>query len=291
MFSQVLVTTDGSGVSDRIVECLKPLRQVGTRKILLTHVFNVRVVGGLYDSLRKSLLPKLEKQKATLEAAGFQVEVETPLGIPFFEVNRLGQQRSSSLVVVGSLGESLVGEVLLGSTAYSILQNALLPVLLIRVEITNGPDQGERCRAICGDLFRHILFLTDFSDTAERALLYLEHVVREAKSQVTLLHVQDQAKIDKHVEHRLKEFNEIDAERLKCMKLRLLQSGASGVGTEVPYGSPTSIILERARSGVFSAILMGSQGRGFIQEVLMGSVAHNVARLAPLPVMFIPASR
>jgi nucleotide-binding universal stress UspA family protein len=36
---------------------------------------------------------------------------------------------------------------------------------------------------------------------------------------------------------------------------------------------------------------MGSQGRGFIHEVFLGSVANNIARLAPLPVIFVPAIR
>lgn len=108
---------------------------------------------------------------------------------------------------------------------------------------------------------------------------------------MTLLHVQDQSKIERHLKHRLDEFNQIDADRLERMKYRLEQCGAAGVTTEIPYGSPTKVILERARSNAFSLIVMGSQGRGFIQEVFLGSVANNVARLAPLPVLFVPAVR
>jgi nucleotide-binding universal stress UspA family protein len=121
--------------------------------------------------------------------------------------------------------------------------------------------------------------------------LYLEHIVRETKAHVTLLHVQDESKIDRHLKHRLDEFNRIDAERLERMKLRLEQCGAAGVETEIPYGSPTSIILKLTHNNTFSLIVMGSQGRGFIEEVFMGSVANNVARHAPLPVLFVPAVR
>jgi nucleotide-binding universal stress UspA family protein len=32
---------------------------------------------------------------------------------------------------------------------------------------------------------------------------------------------------------------------------------------------------------------MGTQGKGFIQELFLGSVAHNVSRLAPCPVLLI----
>jgi nucleotide-binding universal stress UspA family protein len=234
--------------------------------------------------------PKLERQARILREAGYDVDVQTPLGIPFFEINKLALQRSASAIVVGSLGGSLVWERLLGSNAHAILEHAVVPILLVRVQLTEE-NGGKRCRAICEDMFRHILFPTDFSDNAEHALLYLEHIVRETQSHVTLLHVQDKTKIEKHLKHRLEEFNQIDRERLEGMKLRLEQCGASSVKMEIPYGPPTRIILERARSNSFSLILMGSQGKGFIQEVFLGSVANNVARLAPLPVLFVPARR
>jgi len=290
MLSHIIVSSDGSEASDRMVECVEGLKRVGSHEAALVHVFNVRDVGGLYASLQEHMLPKLEKQASILRQGGFQVDVQTPLGFPSYEINKLAPQRSASLVVVGSHGASMTTEVLLGSTAQTILQNAMLPVLLVRLEITEE-NGGRRCRVICEDMFQHILFPTDFSDNAEHALLYLEHIVRETKSRVTLLHVQDRTKIENHLKERLEEFNQIDTERLAGMKLRLEEGGAASVEIEIPYGSPTQIILERARANSFSLILMGSQGKGFIREVFLGSVANNVARLAPLPVLFVPALR
>ena len=115
--------------------------------------------------------------------------------------------------------------------------------------------------------------------------------MRETQAKVTLLHVQDESRIERHLKHRLEDFDQIDAERLERMKMRLRQCGAASASTEIPYGSPTKIILDRARSGNFSLIVMGSQGRGFIEEVFMGSIANNVARFALLPVLFVPALR
>jgi nucleotide-binding universal stress UspA family protein len=290
MLSKIVIATDGSEASDRMLECLNGLRRARSREAALVHVFNVCDVGGLYGSLREFMLPKLESQAQLLRTAGFEVEVQTPLGIPFYEINQLAARRGASLIVVSSLGASLVKEMLLGSTAHSLLQNSRLPVLLVRLEIAEE-NGGKKCRAVCVDFFGHILFPTDFSDNAEHALLYLEHIVRETQSRVTLLHVQDQAKIEKHLRHRLDEFNRIDHERLEAIKLRLGQCGASGVSIEVPYGSPTKVILERARRNDYSMIVMGCQGRGSIQEVFLGSVANHVARLAPLPVLFVPALR
>ncbi len=291
MLSHILIASDGSEASERMIECVKQLTQLGTHRATLTHVFNVRDVGGLYEQLNAVMLPKLEAERKVLEDAGIRVAVETRLGIPFIEIARLAAERGASAIVLSSLGASLVGDVLLGSTAHAVVRTATLPVLLIRIEITDGGDAGKRCRVICERLSNHILYPTDFSDTSDRALLYLEHMVRETHSEVTLLHVQDKAKIDPHLRHRLEEFNRIDADRLEHMRLHLEECGARSVHVEIPYGSPTAFILERARNDKYTLILMGSQGRGFIHEVFLGSVANNVARHAALPVLLVPAVR
>lgn len=291
MLSKVLVASDGSEASLRVVECLKGLRRVGSREALLVHVFNVRRLGGAYTTVEAALRQKLEAQKRVLETDGFKVSIETAVGIPFQEINRLASERGCSLIVIGSLGESAIGEMLLGSTAYALLHNAVLSVLLMRIEICGEEGAADRCRLVCRDCFQHILFPTDFSDNAERAFTYLQHVVREAKSEVTLLHVQDRAKIEDHLAHRLEEFTRIDTKRLDRMKEALVQSGAPSVQTEILYGSPTALILDAARSPCVSLVVMGSQGRGLITELFLGSVAHNVARLAPVPVLLIPPLR
>ena len=126
---------------------------------------------------------------------------------------------------------------------------------------------------------------------AEPAFQYLEKVVSETKSAVTLLHVQDKAGIHPHLKDRLEEFNRTDTERLERRREHLLSRGASVVDIQVLYGSPTALILEQARQKELSLILMGTQGRGYIQEMCLGSVAHSVARHAPLPVLFVPAMR
>jgi len=36
---------------------------------------------------------------------------------------------------------------------------------------------------------------------------------------------------------------------------------------------------------------MGTQGKGFIKELFLGSVAQTISRLAPCPVLLIPAAR
>ena len=89
MLSNLVIATDGSEASDRMIGCLHGLRRVGSTNAALTHVFNVHHVGGLYESLKAAMAPRLEQQRTFLSAARFNVTVETPLGIPFYEINKI----------------------------------------------------------------------------------------------------------------------------------------------------------------------------------------------------------
>lgn len=294
MFSKALVATDLSEASDHVLGCLPFLRALGTTEVLLVHVIYIRLrypeTGGRDEALIRSATPRLAEQSAVLEAAGFKVRTLMPVGIPYLEINRLSQEEDVSLIVVGSHGESTAQEVLLGSVSSGVIHHAVRPVLVVRLKITEE-NGGKRCEVACSDFLRHILYPTDFSDAAERAFRYVERMVESGCQRVTLLHVQDKVKIGKHLEGRLQEFNQIDWGRLERLQERLQAKGAADVRIELAYGHPTAVIVESARSGDCSLIVMGGQGRGFIEEVFLGSVAHNVARNAPLPVLLIPALR
>jgi nucleotide-binding universal stress UspA family protein len=59
----------------------------------------------------------------------------------------------------------------------------------------------------------------------------------------------------------------------------------------ITYGSPVTEILKKATDDGVTLIVMGSQGRGYISELFLGSVSHNVARHAGVPVLLVPLPR
>jgi nucleotide-binding universal stress UspA family protein len=180
---------------------------------------------------------------------------------------------------------------LIGGTAMGIVHQATVPVLVIRLKIMEE-DRVVRCVSACRDLRRHVLFCTDFSDTAERAFQYVVRLVESGARFVTLLHVQDRTRIGPHLEHRLEEFNQTDQQRLERLKARLTETPEVDVRIQVPYGHPVEEVLRVANEEEDDTlIVMGSQGRGFLARVFLGSVSHQVVRSAPVPVLLVPASR
>ena len=290
MFTKILVATDASEASNHLLACLADLRKVGAQSVVLVHVINVETVGASSHAVEWQYEEKLREQSRALEQVGYTTEIKVVWGVPFVEIGNLAEQTGTSLIAVASHGRSMVAQALLGSTAQAILHHTNFPLLLFRVQIIEDAG-GKTCRAVCTHFFAHILHPTDFSDTAERAFQEIERIVRQTKCAVTLLHVQDRTKIDQHLKHRLDEFNRIDQQRLERRKEALMKAGAAGVHIVIRYGLPTEGILEQARDGGYSLIVMGTQGRGFFRKCFCGGVAHNVACHAPLPVLFVPALR
>jgi nucleotide-binding universal stress UspA family protein len=233
--------------------------------------------------------PRLLVQKQNLEKQGFPTKIEIGPGIPSYEINGIAEKEKVSLIALGTHGMGLTAH-LLGGTASEIIHSATKPLLIIRIVVKEVG--GIPCsQPACLDLKQSLLYATDFSDTAQRAFTYIEKMVENGWEKVTLMHVQDIIKIGKHLEKRLEEFNRIDQERLEMLKAKLMEKGARQVKIALPYGAPVSEVLKESQQDKYSLIVMGSQGRGFIKEVFLGSVSHNVVRLATLPILLIPALR
>lgn len=65
MFSKMLVATELSEASERVICALGGLKALGTREAVLIRCFNIRDVGSLADRLMELARPSFERQKKT----------------------------------------------------------------------------------------------------------------------------------------------------------------------------------------------------------------------------------
>lgn len=291
MFKKIIVATDLSPASYVVVNCLAGMKAYGTKHCLLLQCLSFQEVSSTALSYTTASMDgMLKKQKEILEAQGFEVEARTVPGFAKQEINRVAADEDFSLIVVGSQGQSLVGEALLGGVAYGVIHSAQKPVLLIPVKPVEGEDN--ECEPVSKCSFtEHVLFPTDFSENADHAFTYVEKMVEDGASRITLLHVQDKNRIEPHLANRLNEFNEIDRARLQKMKEILQKKSDAVVEIKISYGSPFVEIDHFVREHDVNLVVMGSQGRGFVQELFLGSVSHNVARHSVAPVLLVPVKR
>jgi len=292
MFSKVMLATDLSEASDKLISCVMGLKQLGAQEVILFHALRIKHLDYLkFDLIRDAELYLL-KQKAALEGYGYGFKASIDIGESetSYELNRAAKKHNVSLIVIGSHGKSLLKHALLGGEATKILQHHQKPVLVIKIKVTEGKEIP-LCEAGCLNETGRILYSTDFSDTAQSAFTCVEKMVESGWKKVTLIHVQDSQKIDRHLKDRLEEFNTIDSERMQMLKDTLVKKGATDVDIKIPYGLPTREIIKVTQNNNYSIIVMGSQGRGFTEEIFLGSVSHNVVRQADAPVLLVPALR
>lgn len=282
MFDKIIVVSEVSNASSEMVKFMKNLRILGARECLLLQCFNPRDVdAGVSSYLTAVFNENLKKQSDLLIEQGFAVKTRIISGDIKNEINRLAKEEQYTLIVVGAEKHSIIGSLFLGGIAFDILYGATKPLLLVR-----DTKQDDSL-----DLIGHILFPTDFSENADIAFAQVKEMVKNGVRKVTIFHVQDESKINPYLLHRLVEFNEIDNGRLQKLKEKLIALNEVEVEVQIRYGAPTSEIIKIVDEERIPLVVMGTQGRGFIKEIFLGSVSHNIVRHATASVLLIPGTR
>ena len=134
------------------------------------------------------------------------------------------------------------------------------------------------------DAIERILVPTDFSPDSLRALDYARELALRFRAEIVLL----------HVDHTLaRPASEVGEERERLAReeldhlVRMMR--AADVRTQALFrrGVPSSEILKEAEAEGTSLIVMATHGRTGLSRVLMGSVAENVVRHSPCPVLVL----
>jgi len=291
MFSKMIVATDLSTAAFAVVRNLNGFKAYGTQECLLLECLSMPQVSTMALAYTYPVLEKtLQEQRVLLENQGFKVDTRIVPGMATIEISRIAAQENYSLVVAGAECRSLVSEVLLGGIAFDIIHRCRLPVFIVRLE-ENKSDGMSSIQGVRTDYSKHVLFPTDFSETAGLAFQAVLDLVSAGTRKVTLMHVQEQTRISPHLLDQLDEFNEIDEARLAAMKEELQGRADVDVDIVIAFGNPSKEIINAVRDRNIQLTVMGSQGRGYVSDLFLGSVSHNVARQSAASILLIPAGK
>ncbi len=139
-----------------------------------------------------------------------------------------------------------------------------------------------------------VLLSVDGSKGAKKALSYAIDLVRSKNAPLIVLHVQrahgrDRIPPDLQEYERVENIWMTEADLLRGVAKNIVERAASearkkgvtSVKTRIAEGDPAEQILKAAKSLDADAIVMGSRGLGALKGLLLGSVSHKVAHLAP----------
>lgn len=283
MYNKAVICTDLTSESDALVGSAVCLRSFGVREVVLTHVTDV------FNRDPKTLDGKDEaafaRQIDLLESEDFRVRVEAPLGHPAFSLREVSKNHKASVIVVGAHGSGMFGAPFAGSISSDLLVLSETPVFVAALDAKgNGEFPDPDCA-----LMSHVLYATDFSETADCAFDSAMTMVGLGASKFTLLHVQDVERI-KGQGRAVEEFDRRDTIRLERYRDRLATAGASEVDVTLVHGSPAEELAARAAGGDFSLMIIGSRGRSERADSVLGGVSDRAVRETRTPMLIVPAS-
>jgi len=143
-------------------------------------------------------------------------------------------------------------------------------------------------------MFETILFPTDFSDVAEKALDFVKRMKDAGTKKVVVLHVIKKQSLEVIAQYSsIRDFHEVEQEIEGDARreLRRIADELRGLGVEVSVrietGFPVREILRVETEEGVSAIVIGSHGLSNVKEILLGSVSESVIRKAVGPVLVV----
>jgi nucleotide-binding universal stress UspA family protein len=290
MYHTILVPLDGSAFSERALPMATTLARALRAQVILVRAASAAVFPGTDPT--EAQVQAVEEAQAYLSAlaAGLSehdlnIEVAVPYGDAAESILLEIGLRSADLVVMCTHGRSGLGRWIYGSVAEQVLAHSPAPVLLVRptgevATLTPEPEQTT------------LLVPLDGSAFAETALPHTAALARAFGGTILLLCAVEPPMVpytyqgvslapgaSMEIAREAESYLEQVAQRLRSAGLSVL--------TVVREGWPADVIAYRGPALGPSLIVMATHGRTGVARLLLGSVALEVVRRSPLPVMLI----
>jgi nucleotide-binding universal stress UspA family protein len=282
----MLVPLEIHGAAAAMAPAVEEIARLGIGRVDLLYVINIRDTAA-DPAVRKHDLLVMNEWKKRLEACGVtNVRTDVADGIPWIEILERAEAESPSLIVMGSHGRSLISRMFLGSQTENVLHHLKVPLLILRVVVMNEGDPNT-CTISTNRIFRRILYLTDFSEEAEKCIPFIEWMKGAKPEQLVILHVQDTRRLGTASRDEIETFNRKDTERLSGLKRRFEMLAIPQVVTKLVTGNAIDEILAVIGSCEPTLIVMGAKGRHSAARSLLGGVTEAVVHLTKMHVLVV----
>jgi nucleotide-binding universal stress UspA family protein len=292
MFKKILYPTGFEEFSRPILESLACLKKAGLEEVILLYVidtdsFQIEVDGGValnLDLVRQTAMSKLNAFGEALRSRDIGAKTAINLGPLVSEIIKTADKEDVDLIVAGRQKRDILGELFVGSTTDRIIRHSKVPVLVAKYQ-TLREVMGKVEESYCLDLFRRILYPTDWSPGAERVKAFLPALRQVGASEIVLVHVTEELPPEAEYLNR-----EALAKRVAA-KIGVLEQELQALGFKVkgfsPEGTPYREINRLATEEDVSLIVMGAHGLGFMEGLFWGSVSQRVVEYSEKPVLVV----
>ncbi|MGZ4856841.1 MAG: universal stress protein [Methanobacteriaceae archaeon] len=142
-------------------------------------------------------------------------------------------------------------------------------------------------------MYKKILLATDGSEDANKAAKHAIWIAKSSNAELTVLHVLETSKLPEietiTTESALRDLLTQEAKRVFSNVSNIIKS--SDCHVKVNYkresGNPADMIIKTVEKEKIELVVMGTAGKHGLSRFWLGSVAENVVRYAPCPVLVV----
>jgi len=223
----------------------------------------------LFDAFREGIIAQMRE----IAPPGLAWHVQVEYGRPSSEIADGARELKARLVVIGLVHHGVMDRILDGDTALELVRHAHAPVLLADPSWTALPRQA--------------VFAVDFSHQSMQAARAGLRLLDEHAT-VVLAHVRPMPTVYDGM--GIWEVEYEDAAKIELDRFAEALNAGSTVRVEkmILRGSPASALLEFAEKTQADLIVAGTHGAGFVQRLLLGSVATRLMRHSTRSLLVVP---
>ena len=141
-------------------------------------------------------------------------------------------------------------------------------------------------------MFKKVIWATDTSEQADRALEYARTLAADSAGELLVLHCIELTLPGKGPGGRYPVHADEDDEREKLHR-QVAELSSDGVKATLQIetasvGEAARVIADVAKDAGADVIVVGTRGRTTFAGLLLGSVTHRLLHIAPCPVLAVP---
>lgn len=280
---KILLATDLSPRCDRALDRALALTAEWESELVVLHALEAFEGSGLAEanlpSWRRPPDPVslVRKQlRADVGSTVGKVTVRIEQGDPLDAIARVAEDEHCELIVVGTARNELLGRFKLGRTVDRLLRRVQIPVLVVKNR-ARGP-------------YRQIVVATDFSDASRHALDAAARFFPEQKLLVFHGDVPSaHGNLTDSPAFRHEHQEAIRSRYAAFRKALDRRPGWQEPQVLIEDGPPVRLLRDLVRAQEVDLIVLGSQGRSMLHELLIGSVAKAMLEDIPCDALLVRA--
>lgn len=242
----------------------------------LTNLLDARMIDEYYVAEGEAALRAARQQVAD---AGLEAATETRVGPVGITIAAFLRESGCDEVAMGTRGRGSLGRLMLGSVADKVLHLVDVPVTIV------GGSSGT--------LVPRVLVPVDGSEPSLRAVRHAVAIARLLPAtEIVVANVQPRIRANARVarivsQAMIDDYSRQKSEEAAALARKLLDAEGRNYVADLRLGPVVPLLLRIARERRCDRIVMGTRGAGGLSNLVLGSVARQVATHAPVPVTLV----